>query len=996
METPWHYSFDVASQDKRGSRTAVRPGGIAELVGMDGRETGSIRTFPGFKQERQLGGTLTSPASGGSTLDPNATTTAPALAGNHTLRDCVPFSINIGSDNKASGYVYRLAAGDDSRILIDYRRQSSTLWSTVDVSGWLTSGSSAMDVQEFGRFLYVGVAGDRIFRISFDESANIVATSDVGPGAPPALGFAPKLGVSAKTDTPEALTSPGNPAADSPATANILFFGLTGNTASVSTYADLDNPTVGSAVPRSSTPIDSFANIEHSTGNAIYDTIPSAYTETVAGDRFPSFIDRVEKYPNGTVLSVDQGSAWDSTARRLGEPNGLIRGAYSFAYELYDTRTGLRSTISPIVDATPSDDHAYQASVGGSQRTPVFTNANIAEDDGMGGTNYTDASGYEASVYRDVTFPAIDIVYDSDKYDTLLVYRSLRSQGNASTPSQYRNLALDSTITLADYEVAAAAQSSLTGTNKRSLYFLRLTDAELASQQPLIPQFDFEPSVPAAGALGLYNSTMFYGNLAEQDNAIGAVPFFRYSSTYQVSPEMLSVFNRLTLTLPSEDIVAWETVGANLIGLSNYQPYIIRGEGVQIRNYPAHTGYGVVNHKASEVVTNELYYTTNQGVKKIQEDGALYDLEPLDYLIYNEWRADLSVLEMVFDSVTKCLFIHNPNKNKQACLWMNKGLISENWYSAFDTTGRGPVARTSGTNPEFDDRATFSRIQYSSASKTANYSVNVYTVATSNQLGQTHLLGNLDYNNDNAAVAMAAATTTLTLETDMFTSGIDLGEFTYQDISRSFFFFKDGPEAGKPYIIDWAEQGTVISVKDNLYNTKLYLRRVDGTISGDLDTTGTTRYQITASPNYFRFVGAPCGWRPDGGEYQQQIPDKFTQKYVDGISCSFSDVTVNGGNTTTFSDHLRYTASVQTDNSGIDQGSQRATGADGEGHRTIVQGASDIITPVGNQSGEFIEGISSEIVMPVVEIYTSGVDFRLVGVRVNGKIQGGRKSNRRP
>jgi hypothetical protein len=983
MSAPIYWNFSRISQDKSVPRSAVGPLGTAELVGIDGREMGHLRPFPGFTEHYTLSGKPLTAYDDEAVLDQDGSPlAAKPTTGNIRLNDVFSFTMNVDSDVKAWGFVYRWWGAEGySRTFIDYRKSGDGSWSTADITGWIADIKDGkprqMDLQEFGSFLYIGIAGSRLIRLYFDDTSALVASSDTGPGPQPLISIGLYAGVQATEDiinaggTAGALVQPAIPSGDEPANGVINFFGFTGTSDATFKYADLDGAigdedtgTYADADP-TGTPINGWDDMKsRRTDDPSNLDLFNGLTPPQA---FPSFIDRVTKYPNGAVLTNTPNGLWDVADRELDDPVGVVRGNYSFAYQLYDSRTGLKSQVSEIISAQPNIDLAYAASIGGTRRSPVYRTA--TRSDGS-----TDASGYFGSSFTDVTFPAIDIVYDSTKYDTLYIYRSIVDQGGAFLNSQFRLLSLDNAIDLSDYHVTDSLQPTESGW-KRAFYCFRLPDAELGTQDPLIPEFDYQNEAPKPGSLGYYEGTLFFGNTSDVDVEYGGQAVWRHSTPYSVSPELVSVFARFLLSLPFEEVLDWHVLGSNIIALTRYQVYLIRKEGVSVRPYPQHAGYGVTGHRASEVVSSELYYVTNQGVKKLTASGDLYDIDAVDRLIYDEWQDDLANMKMAFDPVLKVIFLYSPANEKAICFWLNKAIISELHYIDFDEVRRGnlPTDADSAT-PEFEERAFF--VKTGSTGVPGSPEGIVYIVDKTNHNGRYVDVGGSPSIMTDAASWASANTTSITVDkADLFGVSTDTNRLEGWHV-----VFKDGPLAGSAH--------KVLTISTFGDTASIGVAAFDGS---SLDAS--TQYSIDIAPLYISWTGACVGLREEGPEYAPQIPDYFEPKHFTGISLAFTDVEVLE-ETDVDESTYRYRSGVYLNNSDTPVGQLMSEGFDGEPRRSIKDGSSDIVTPMG--SSHESDGISGTIMAPSFDIWTSGLDFRIIGARLEGKKLGGRRSRNTP
>lgn len=382
---------------------------------------------------------------------------------------------------------------------------------------------------------------------------------------------------------------------------------------------------------------------------------PDEITDGIGGDLLPA----------GTSASIQDGFEQG----RL-EIASLQPGSYAFAYVLYNSDSGRRSALSEVAYARYS--HFDPDGTGAGTVVPLHA--------------------------------AIEITYDSTKFDQAYVYRSVRVEDAGGTYIA-AILHLDAIIDLADYRTSNNTNGgglpvppASASTIRQSVYFYELEDKQLVRQDVFIDQVMFDENMPFGGCSMLYDNTMLVSNIrggaastTEQnrpDDALRGLGELRWSSLTDTSPELFSPANRYYPDLPNNKIIAMEMVGPNVIGFSKDRQYLIRKEsGVSV--YPIHIGYGTLNTNTTETLATTCYFITPKGLKAVDVQAQLDDVKSLNHLIQEEWASTLDQTSLAHDPHLGCLFINNEVEETCYILWFNTAKVTRLIDTPFTAVKRG-------------------------------------------------------------------------------------------------------------------------------------------------------------------------------------------------------------------------------------------------------------------------------------------------------------------
>jgi hypothetical protein len=202
---------------------------------------------------------------------------------------------------------------------------------------------------------------------------------------------------------------------------------------------------------------------------------------------------------------------------------------YGIVFQMWDQfRTGRQSLVSKPIEIT--------AKVIGVEpfRAPAFDLKQISGNTGSADASslYSVASGYRCS------FLGIEVIYNSDRFDSVIVYRTVAD--NPKGP-----LSLDGVFKLTGKYTTLnqrkAASTDLPSPWKRAFIFTQIPESQIA-QQPSFDSSSFlmEPDLPKAGAAILLESTVLLGNVGPVDQDVSGMGVVRWSSTTKHAIESVS------------------------------------------------------------------------------------------------------------------------------------------------------------------------------------------------------------------------------------------------------------------------------------------------------------------------------------------------------------------------------------------------------------------------------------------------------------------------
>jgi hypothetical protein len=364
----------------------------------------------------------------------------------------------------------------------------------------------------------------------------------------------------------------------------------------------------------------------------------------------------------------------------------LSPGNYTFAYQLYDSRSGRWGQLSKVAVADSTAFGRYQTT-----GTVVGSGA-----PGSGGVNaITSVTG----AAQESRFAAIEIAYDTAKWDTAYVYRSVRTESAGGTTAAAL-LLLDRIITLSAYRAydwptssGISGFGSGSGTTygsgsgrvnegglDRAIYWYELDDKQLVVKGDVYADSpDFQAEMPRGGCACFYEGSMLVGALRQGttsfDSNLGEL---RWSSLVRQGPELFSSRASYTPSIPSAEVLRIVQVGPNAVGFGRDRLFMVRKESTFIKVQEMHEGIGIINPNAVAVFANSAYFVSDKGLKFIDSTGQLDDVRGVDDPIYVKWRNTRANVVCGFDPTLGVVVVHNPDyKTGHTLLLWTVGKITE-------------------------------------------------------------------------------------------------------------------------------------------------------------------------------------------------------------------------------------------------------------------------------------------------------------------------------
>ena len=631
--------------------------------------------------------------------------------------------------------------------------------------------------------------------------------------------------------------------------------------------------------------------------------------------------------------------------------NQLKKGNYSFAYQLFDSKTGRRSSLSEIksIDETAFD---------GASNT--FNSA----------------------------FACLDIVWDKNKYDKAMVWRSVDTSAIGLTG--IGTLQLEKIIDLEEYKVFDPAMENVDSDEwEHSFFVYGLTDEVLAFQQAYpagVPVFD--ENLPYGGSSAFYEGTLFISNIRNSpvsvagDNNLNdakrGLGELRWSSLTDFSPELFPASNYFVPGTPTNEIILLSPMGGNLLGFSADRMYFIRKEGgasgAYMRITEVHEGYGVINQECASTIGSSSYFLTPRGLKSVNAVGKLDDVGAFDHLIFNEWQKDLSNVSIAYDSASSCLMILSSDDEEIACLWFNSSRATSIRDATFDQCKEGVWVK---------DHNDYS----SSLIDRAMFLMNPPQNGTTGSTTTKPRIYVLDYKREKTATVGGSSVNRLTTldgpdETVFTTTG------TSSAVTNSDGSFATVTVTGYTVAPSSEWVGAYAYVLSSSDSTKVGKKaRIAKTSGGTLTLMGTQLRGLPAdsiigiSPVYFRWVGYPLPLQVEGQEFNQQ--NFHRTRHVDSLSAAFTDVS----SPSYLTGYSRFNALLFDNTLSNVKDSSYVLDEEKNNVDSVVDGQSVHWASFGTDStldGSY--GVISTNPTPGLEIFTPDLDFRLMSVLVSGKL----------
>lgn len=684
--------------------------------------------------------------------------------------------------------------------------------------------------------------------------------------------------------------------------------------------------------------------------------------------------------PDRCGMGLDDGQT-DADAR------GLDPGDYAFAYMLFDSNSGRRSALSEIAHARTKD---------------------FDPDPGMP----SDPSTWPQ------LFAAIEICYDSTKFDQAYIYRSVRVEDAGGTYIA-SILHLDQIIDLCEYETN---NNPLGGGLVQSVYYYELEDKPLTFQDVWLDRATADEKVPPASSCIAYKGTLVLGGLSREDDEGEIVSSskenrsgdlqrglgeLRWSSLNEASPEIFPPYNRYVPEKASSEVLAFRQCGDNVIGFSSDRQFHLRKTGGYLVPEEMHEGFGVVGRSALDTVGSMIYFVTSKGLKSVDSQGQLEDIRSLNHLILEEWNAiDLDTLSCAYDPWLSAFFIHNPVDQHTAVLWFNTAIVTEIHDTPFLKIARGvwPIFSDDGSTP-FDGRLTERAFFFQDAPRESlsddfgDWTFPIYIVderrlktATIAGVSGQPARRLLDFPGDTRFVTMTLFNSGSTSDLAVI---IPAGHTLPTAFTGAWLYVMESPDP------------TFVGLKAQI--KKRTLSKITLTNATKANLNGLpVGSKIAISPVYFRWVGYPLGVSVDNPAQTlfSSNYDFFRVKQANSLGCVFTDVTgapVTDPIDPTAPDEARdpkYRALLYKGAEEDPSFTSYPRDRSGDIISSLV--AEDIYRAAfgtnasASASQDARNGVTGSVITPGIEIMCPDVDFHLLGVKVNGFIHASDREKKAP
>jgi|GEM_PF-3334832 len=643
---------------------------------------------------------------------------------------------------------------------------------------------------------------------------------------------------------------------------------------------------------------------------------------------------------DATTPAAGTGGAGPFVVSNLGTGVVLDEGTYSLAVQFEDSLSGRKSQISDNVDFTFS----------GTTDKKLF----------------------------------LDGIYDSSKFDTLNVYRSVRTQNAAGVYTGgilqlEAQITLSTTYTVTDLPMRTSEVLPSGGNIKYFRYAYQLKDASLVMQDVYTDRSAYYTTMPKGGAGALLDGTMLVGNISEGTSDLTGTGETRWSSSTETSVELFTAKSQYKPASVGDAVTCFRRAGQIMAGLTRTGVQFFDKSSGFVRVVPAHQGFGVVGPYAACSVGPVVYYLNYRGLKAVFPDGKLDDVQAIDDLVMDEWYSgttgaqELTKVSIAFDSATLCLYVLNPTRQQAVQMWFSTGVVSELRDQNFGKVTQGWWQDTDG---QLVPRALFLlNAPYPDVVTNTDFRPGVFMPCRT--------YGDKSYPETGAVPPVY-----------MFDSECD-HFLTFNDVkvTASTASYFDDTCTGQSLTTTLVQNPSSTAnpatnnslVAARMIGSWVYTNRLDGKNLVDskfqiVDST-TTQFvvagtyagvdDISLDPIYFRWVGHPLRLSGDRSE-------EFVTKQPSSMGCVFTDVESTVGKS---SDNLFWNALLYRNNDSTAYLSAKPTDREG----TIVNdslstGDSAVWAAFGSH------GILGQWLSPGLEVYLSNVRYRLVGVQVKGRM----------
>lgn len=646
-----------------------------------------------------------------------------------------------------------------------------------------------------------------------------------------------------------------------------------------------------------------------------------------------------------------EAPTWEFSTLEEFEARKIEPGDYVFGYVLYDSRTGRQSAFSEIAQCRSEDFPLNQ--------------------------------GDDAD-RRIEQYAAIEILYDSDKYDQAWIYRSVKVQDAGGTLiASWQHL--DAIIDLETYHTINNGEGALPESEpwRQAIYYYRLEDKQLVWQEVYTDLPSYDAEMPRGGTAVMFNNTMLVGKVTggdastpeenRQADAFTGLGELRWSSIPQLSPELFPPQNRYTPSVPSNEVIKLEKVAGNVLGFSKDRMYHIRREGQLLQIREMHEGFlGAVNHKATAVAGSTVYVVTSKGVKSVDGFAKLESLRAMDRIFKEDWVRDLTSVSCAYDPRASVLFFLNPDREAVTCLWFETAMSTELLDAPFSEVRQGawPID-PDDFDSDLTERALFLMNSPDLDTEVSGWKPRIYV---------------MNYERDALVSGTDSAQYDGNRRVSLLLPSGDLRFATAAAAINSTNLILQG-DAG---VVDPSVVGSyVYCISGEEYGTKARIVAVaDGALPDTRELTLDRPVSIAQGARvhidaiYTRIVGSPVGSNnPQGGLAE----DYYRLKKVDTLKPSFVDVDTYEGDTPS---DITFRGLIYDGSGAAPTSAEFPTNEAGVKVRGVTELETQYPASFGKSSRYLRRaGVQGASLSPGVEIICSDLDYRLLGMLVGGSVQ---------
>jgi hypothetical protein len=310
---------------------------------------------------------------------------------------------------------------------------------------------------------------------------------------------------------------------------------------------------------------------------------------------------------------------------------------------------------------------------------------------------------FESGSEQNALYAAMEITYDSVKYDQAFIYRSVKVQDAGGTYIA-AIMHLENIIELSTYHtVNNGVGKSFPPSVKwrQSVYYYQLEDKQLVQKEPFLGHNIFDEKMPQGGTAMMFHGALVMAKILggssssseslRQNDAFTGLGELRWSSSQYFSPELFPPLNQDDPETPSNEIVKLRKAGHNAIGFSKDRMYHLRKEGDTVRSREIHKGYGVVNHRSTEEVGSVIFFVSQRGLKTVDAFAKLDEIHAIDEVIIERWKGanNAAAISMAHDPTLGALFIHNSLQEETQVIWFNSSMLTSIDDMSVELTVRG-------------------------------------------------------------------------------------------------------------------------------------------------------------------------------------------------------------------------------------------------------------------------------------------------------------------